>query len=75
MFARYGCYCSPHEAQMADGSWVGKGDPVDQIDEACRHLLFAYKCLTNDYGNKCDSSKPYDWQIQDNGGVYCGSYF
>ena len=70
-FNNYGCYCSPHAAHSGEGSWVGKGVPVDEIDAECHNLFLAYKCLTKDYGSKCDSSKAYSWDVDYNGEVRC----
>lgn len=70
-YASYGCYCSPHQEQMSDGNWVGKGEPVDEIDATCKQLWYGYKCLTKDYGDECDSSKSYNWEITDQGELKC----
>lgn len=64
-FTLYGCYCSPHHDQMKDGLWLGKGTPVDDIDNACKNLWSGYKCLRNDYGDTCDNSRIYNWQLKD----------
>ena len=57
---------------MVNSLWLGKGEPVDDIDFACRHLFWGYKCLTKDYGENCDSSKSYNWAVDNAGGVKCG---
>ena len=73
-FNRYGCYCSPHSIHSGDDTWVGKGDPVDEIDTECRHLFLAYKCLEKDHGSKCNSSKAYAWEVDNNGDIKCCEY-
>ena len=73
-FSKYGCYCTPHAANVAHHIWVGKGDPVDAIDEQCRHLWWAYKCLSKDFGPSCDSTVAYEWNVDNNGAIACGMF-
>ena len=39
----YGCYGTPHERKL--DQWVGKGKPVDLIDELNQKLTHCYRCL------------------------------
>lgn len=73
-YANYGCYCSPHQEQMSDALWLGKGEPVDEIDATCKQLWFGYKCLVKDHGDYCDSSKSYSWEITEDGEIHCVDY-
>ena len=53
----YGCYGSPFDRKT--DSWVGKGIPVDSIDELSLKLLRCYKCLSNDLHETCVGDTPY----------------
>lgn len=70
-FSLYGCYCSPHHDTMKDGFWLGKGTPVDDIDNFCKNLWSGYKCLKRDYGSDCDQTRTYSWKISDKGKPTC----
>ena len=53
----YGCYGSPHDRKSDD--WVGKGKPVDLIDQLQLKLIHCYKCLAKDLGEECNGDNPY----------------
>ena len=67
----YGCYCTPTEAHRSDGNWFGTGEPVDEIDKLCRGLFFGYQCLKKDH-KECDSTRAYEWTLEDSGAPKCG---
>jgi hypothetical protein len=48
---------------MQDGFWLGKGTPVDQIDEYCKNLWYGYTCLKQDFGQNCESTRTYNWVV------------
>lgn len=53
----YGCYGTPHDRRSEE--WVGKGKPVDLIDQLNLKLMRCYKCLTKDNGETCTGDSPY----------------
>lgn len=59
---------------MQDGLWLGKGQAVDGIDGYCKDLWNGYKCLKQDYGENCDSTRTYNWEISDKGKPICRMY-
>jgi len=70
-FFDYGCYCMPVNFDKDD--YVGRGDPVDEIDAICRDLWSCYKCAKIDSSDKhCKHSMTYEWYQKINGNVKCG---
>ncbi|CAG5109402.1 Oidioi.mRNA.OKI2018_I69.chr2.g3947.t1.cds [Oikopleura dioica] len=54
-------------------SYVGRGEPVDEIDALCRDLWSCYKCAKIDSTEKhCKHSMTYEWYQKINGNVKCG---
>lgn len=53
----YGCYCFP------DGHtklFSGYGDPIDEVDKACRKFQTCYRCVGVDYGQEeCINTSGY----------------
>jgi len=70
MFTNYGCYCLPSQAYTEDMNWIGRGTPVDEIDNLCKKLLTCYGCLGKTY-SKCSASTPYAWDINLQGHKIC----
>jgi len=51
MMMNYGCHCFPNHKSTIGG----KGQPVDQLDEACRSLYKCHKCVDIEYPNECET--------------------
>ena len=71
LFEDYGCYCQPSEEAFLDGSWVGKGIPVDEIDQKCHDLYQGYQCLKHDF-QECSHNQPLQFLVQEDGTTRCG---
>ena len=69
-WSEYGCFCTAHQERIADGHWVGKGEPVDKIDYLCRQLWWGYKCLSRDF-TACSAEIAYDWSVGKDGKPTC----
>jgi len=75
----YGCYCFPR-GNRSTGSKNGyNGKAVDALDEACRQLYLASKCLSIDAeeGNMgvddtCNADNRYRWYVDASNKVVCG---
>jgi len=73
---KYGCYC-----YQADNRYVGpqnnyNGPGVDALDELCRDLFVAQRCLridsdTGKYPKTCDADDYFQWYYAD-GAITCG---
>jgi len=62
----YGCYGTPID--RLNKNWIGKGKPVDAIDEVNFRLTNCYKCLKIDHPNEiCDGTVPYRVTNRSNG--------
>ena len=61
---QYGCYCFPNNFESTKSRFDYNSDSLDEIDELCRNLYRAQKCLKWDFddGEKfCDVSLDYVW--------------
>jgi len=76
----YGCYCYVGKSKLP-GTISGKGNikPLDPLDEACRDLWRAEKCLAVDsengvYGEKrhCSMKSGYKWHLDEANSIKCG---
>lgn len=63
-FDYYGCYCFPEGNNLA----LGRGDPVDAVDSACKRWLMCYQCaeldvnLADQKGDYCNArTAPYEF--------------
>ena len=72
LFNDYGCYCQPSEEAFLDGSWIGKGVPVDEIDQKCHDLFQGYQCLKHDF-QSCSHNQPLQFVVNDDGTTSCGN--
>lgn len=72
----YGCYCYTL-GQTAVGPSLGfKGDPVDELDDLCKKLYRAEKCIAIDneaglYSVECTTNSAFQWFTDVNGDVTC----
>jgi len=59
-FYQYGCYCFPEGQNLA----IGRGEPVDAIDAACKRWLNCYTCASLDSNlNECNAEiEPYSFE-------------
>jgi hypothetical protein len=74
----YGCYCYPLSAQKAGPAFNYNGDPVDELDDLCKKLYRAQKCIDIDvaegnYETECTLDQGYGFYTDDNGQVVCGA--
>ena len=60
--------------EIRGGAWIGKGEPVDEIDSLCYNLMNCYKCAKLDKGKDCDGGNNYDWYTKVNGKIKCGKF-
>lgn len=89
LLTNYGCNCYPtsHEAISAidpNNSWLHmayKGQPIDELDQACLDVYNSYKCMFMDheagrinqigkYG--CYKGMTFRWHFDTNGEIQCG---
>jgi len=73
----YGCYCYPLMAQKAGPAFNYNGDPVDELDDLCKKLYRAQKCIDIDvadgvYETACDVEQGYGF-FQKDGDIVCGA--
>jgi len=63
-YLQYGCYCFPQrDAQL----FVGRGDPVDEVDKVCKAFQTCYRCVGIDYGQEdCINSLGYEFEGKEN---------
>ena len=74
LFDDYGCYCQPSEEAFLDGSWIGKGVPVDEIDQKCHDLFQGYQCLKHDF-QSCSHNQPLQFVVNEDGTTSCGNFW
>jgi len=80
----YGCNC--FSMAMAD-DWEGmsvyhftsRGEPVDDLDSACKEAFKRYKCLEQDFSSgqlsdddTCSPGMLFDYHLDANGNIVCG---
>lgn len=74
----YGCYCYPLMSQKAGPAFNYNGDPVDELDDLCKKLYRAQKCIEIDsseglYENECSIDQGFGFYQDDNGEIVCGA--
>ena len=66
-FMQYGCYCHQQDTKLATSKFGYHGPALDELDELCRKLYRAQKCLENEYDREFDLSDPmslkYPWYL------------
>lgn len=72
----YGCYCYPLFAQKV-GSLQYNGEPVDELDDLCKKLYRAQKCIQIDvdngrYEQDCSLDQGYGF-FEEDGDFVCGA--
>lgn len=66
----YGCWCY----MEADDMHLGRGTPVDPIDQFCRYLIEGYACAKWDADNEGDDDC-VPWEVTYNAGVSLGGFY
>lgn len=77
-FRNYGCYCYIDGKRTVGGTFAKAMAPLDELDQACKHLYRAQKCVAIDmeegvhtHKARCDVTSSYRWYVQD-GQIECG---
>lgn len=52
-FIPYGCWCN-FDSNMYNKPHVGRGQPLDLWDEACKRLVDGYECAVAEFGETCE---------------------
>ena len=66
----YGCWCYLE----TDDMHLGRGEPVDEIDQFCRYLIEGYACAYWDAENEGDDDC-IPWEVEYNAGVSLGGFY
>ena len=81
----YGCNCFSNDPNMEwDGNsiwhFTSRGEPVDEVDDACKEAFKRYKCLEQDFTNGlisddtiCSVGMDFEYFMSDNGEIICGT--
>lgn len=74
----YGCYCYPLMAQKAGPAFNYNGDPVDELDDLCKKLYRAQKCIDIDnaegnYETECTLDQGFGFYQDNSGDIVCGA--
>lgn len=76
----YGCFCYPQGEKTVSSQFGYHGAALDELDQLCRDLWIAQKCLPIDaadgqFGSKdiCGPDNGFKWHVDINGELQCGS--
>lgn len=76
MLLKYGCYCFPEAFDVSKPRNGYSGPGLDELDEACRDLYRAQKCILDDLREEgitgCSLDNQYEWHQDNTGAIVCG---
>lgn len=78
LIKNYGCFCYPLGRKMVGPTLNFNGDPLDELDQLCKNMYRAQKCITIDaedgeYKRECETSQGFAWYVDGTGAVQCGN--
>jgi len=80
----YGCNCFPMDSNdewdgMAVWNFASRGEPVDELDSACKEAFKRYKCLEQDFASgqltdeaTCQPGMLFEYHLDAAGNIVCG---
>jgi hypothetical protein len=80
----YGCNCFSNDANadwegMAVWHFTSRGEPIDELDTACKEAFKRYKCLEQDFSSgslsdesTCMPGMLFDYHMNASGEIVCG---